>query len=64
MTKGTPSKGKKSKGRTHRICRRCGRHAYHTAKKICAACGYGKSSKLRKTNYMAKRVNRERKHGK
>merc|ERR1739842_267312 len=35
MTKGTSSFGK-----THTICRRCGRASYHIQKKVCAACGY------------------------
>ena len=45
MSKGTPS----SSGghRTHISCRRCGRHAYHMRKSVCAACGYGKTAKLR-----------------
>ncbi|MBS3772678.1 MAG: 50S ribosomal protein L37e [Candidatus Thermoplasmatota archaeon] len=45
MTKGTPSKS--GGGKTHIICRRCGKHAYHIRKKVCAACGFGKSSKRR-----------------
>ncbi|MFO8132339.1 MAG: 50S ribosomal protein L37e [Thermoplasmatota archaeon] len=45
MTKGTPSKS--GGGKTHIICRRCGKHAYHVRKKVCAACGFGKSSKRR-----------------
>ncbi|RLE41441.1 50S ribosomal protein L37e [Candidatus Woesearchaeota archaeon] len=40
MVKGTPSMGKKSKGKTHIRCRRCGRRAYHVRKKKCASCGY------------------------
>jgi len=49
MTKGTASKmgGKK----THTICRRCGKHAYHVQKKVCAACGFGKTSKMRGYNW-------------
>jgi large subunit ribosomal protein L37e len=49
MTKGTASKmgGKK----THTICRRCGKHAYHVQKKVCAACGFGKTSKIRSYNW-------------
>ena len=45
MSKGTPSKfgGKKS----HIRCRRCGKHAYNVKEKVCGACGYGKSKKLR-----------------
>jgi len=39
--------GKRSKGKSHIMCRRCGRHSYHASHKICASCGFGKSSKLR-----------------
>ncbi len=46
MTKGTPSMGKKNKI-SHIRCRRCGRVAYKTNTKQCAACGYGKTAKLR-----------------
>ena len=46
MTKGTPSKGKRQK-KTHIACRRCGKRAYHIRRKICAACGYGKSAKIK-----------------
>jgi len=46
MSKGTPSK--EGGGKTHIICRRCGRHAYNARKKYCAACGYGRSKRLRK----------------
>lgn len=49
MTKGTPSKmgGK----RAHTICRRCGKHAYNIQKRVCASCGFGKTSKMRKYNW-------------
>jgi large subunit ribosomal protein L37e len=49
MSKGTPSKS--GGGTTHIVCRRCGKHAYHVRKKICAACGFGKSSKRRDYNW-------------
>ena len=45
MGKGTPSKS--GGGKTHIVCRRCGRHAYHVRKKRCAACGFGESKRLR-----------------
>ena len=45
--KGTPSMGKKNK-KTHIRCRRCGKNSYHVRKKVCASCGFGKSSKIRK----------------
>ncbi|MBD3318567.1 50S ribosomal protein L37e [Candidatus Woesearchaeota archaeon] len=54
--KGTASQGKKSSGKSHIPCRRCGRSAYHVRKKACASCGYGKSKKLR--NYSWQTLNR------
>lgn len=45
MTKGTPSMGKKSKGKLHIICRRCGSKSYHMKRKECSKCGYGKTPK-------------------
>ncbi|MEM3587061.1 MAG: 50S ribosomal protein L37e [Candidatus Jordarchaeaceae archaeon] len=53
MTKGTPSMGKKNK-KTHIRCRRCGKHSYNITKKYCAACGYGRSKKLRKYSWQTK----------
>lgn len=55
MVKGTPSKGKMNK-RTHILCRRCGKHSYHVRDKECAACGFGKSSKLRKFSWQWKKL--------
>jgi len=49
MAKGTPSMGKKSPKRLHIKCRRCGKMSYHMKRSVCASCGYGKSSRLRKT---------------
>jgi large subunit ribosomal protein L37e len=60
LTKGTPSRGLHSKGKTHIICRRCGRRAFNVAKGYCAACGYGKSKKIRKYSWQNKKVNRIR----
>ncbi|MFX1252037.1 MAG: 50S ribosomal protein L37e [Promethearchaeota archaeon] len=40
MTKGTPSKGKRSGKKTHIPCRRCGKRSYHVQKKRCASCGF------------------------
>jgi len=51
MVKGTPSQGKKSSGKLHIMCRRCGKRAYHMKKSICASCGFGKSAKLRHYNW-------------
>jgi large subunit ribosomal protein L37e len=53
MTKGTASKigGKRS----HTICRRCGKHAFHIQKRVCASCGFGASSKIRHYNWIKNR---------
>ncbi len=56
MTKGTPSMGKRSRGKTHIRCRRCGRHSYNVRKKYCASCGFGRSKRLRKYKWEKKRV--------
>jgi len=58
--KGTPSMGKRSKGKTHIKCRRCGRHAYNVAKGYCAACGFGRSRRIRRYFWSSRKVNRER----
>ena len=58
--KGTPSMGKRSKGKTHIRCRRCGRHAYNVAKGYCAACGFGRSRRIRRYSWSSRKVNRER----
>ena len=47
MVKGTPSFGLRNK-KTHIICRRCGKRSYHVRDKMCSACGFGKSSRLKK----------------
>ncbi|MBW3013470.1 50S ribosomal protein L37e [Candidatus Woesearchaeota archaeon] len=54
MTKGTPSMGMHSKGKSHIYCRRCGSHSYHIRKKKCASCGYGASPKLRTYSWQKK----------
>ncbi len=54
MSKGTPSMGKRS-GRVHIACRRCGSISYHLRHKICSACGFGKSTRMRKYNWIHKR---------
>lgn len=58
MTKGTPSKGKHNKTKSHTRCRRCGKRTYHLQKRVCASCGYGKSAKLRKYNWNKKNRSR------
>jgi large subunit ribosomal protein L37e len=52
--------GKRSKGKTHIRCRRCGRHAYNVSKGYCAACGFGRSSRIRRYSWSSKKVNRVR----
>ena len=54
MTKGTPSK--KGGKTVHTICRRCGKHAFNIQKKVCAACGFGKSKKIRKYNWIRQKA--------
>ncbi|MBI4145676.1 50S ribosomal protein L37e [Candidatus Woesearchaeota archaeon] len=49
--KGTYSMGRRNKGGTHIICRRCGRHSYHARKKACASCGFGKTTHMRHYNW-------------
>ncbi|MCX8204377.1 MAG: 50S ribosomal protein L37e [Candidatus Nezhaarchaeota archaeon] len=59
MVKGTTSFGKHGRGRTHIVCRRCGRHSFNITKRYCAACGFGRSSKLRKYSWQTKKLNRQ-----
>ncbi|MBP2143437.1 large subunit ribosomal protein L37e [Methanococcus voltae] len=60
MSKGTPSQGKHNKGSNHIICRRCGKRSYHVRKKVCAACGFGRSAKLKRFAWQWKKFNGER----
>ncbi|MCD6402745.1 MAG: 50S ribosomal protein L37e [Candidatus Aenigmarchaeota archaeon] len=60
MVKGTPSFGKHQKI-THIRCRRCGRHSYNIRKGYCAACGFGRSSKLRDYAWRNRDIRRNRK---
>ncbi len=48
--------GKRSRGKTHIRCRRCGRHSYNVRKKYCAACGFGRSKRLREYRWEKKRA--------
>ena len=59
MTKGTPSMGKKNKV-SHIRCRRCGRASYNRQTRICAACGYGKTAKIRTYSWLTHDVRRQR----
>jgi len=60
VTKGTPSFGKHGRSKTHIICRRCGRRAFNVAKGYCAACGFGRSRRMRRYSWQTKKVNRVR----
>ncbi|NPA96777.1 MAG: 50S ribosomal protein L37e [Crenarchaeota archaeon] len=60
MGKGTPSFGKMSKKVTHIKCRRCGRVAFNVAKGYCAACGFGRSKRMRRYSWQNKKYNRKR----
>ncbi|MCD6154627.1 MAG: 50S ribosomal protein L37e [Candidatus Verstraetearchaeota archaeon] len=60
MTKGTTSFGKRGRRKTHIRCRRCGRHSYNVRKKYCAACGFGRSSRIRRYSWANKKFNRVR----
>ncbi|KAK2710919.1 large ribosomal subunit protein eL37A-like [Artemia franciscana] len=57
MTKGTSSFGKRH-NKTHTLCRRCGRSAYHIQKSRCAQCGYP-DAKRRKYNWSEKAKRRK-----
>ncbi|MHC1625281.1 MAG: 50S ribosomal protein L37e [Methermicoccaceae archaeon] len=43
MSKGTPSMSGGYK--THMRCRRCGNISYNKKRKVCASCGFGRSTK-------------------
>jgi large subunit ribosomal protein L37e len=55
MVKGTHSQGKHAKGKTHIVCRRCGKRTMHKTTGVCASCGYGKSAKLRNYTWSKKK---------
>merc|ERR1712080_184014 len=52
MTKGTWAFGKR-RNKTHTLCRRCGKVAFHIQKKVCPPCGYP-AAKIRKYNWSIK----------
>ncbi len=54
--KGTPSQGRKNKGNTHGICRRCGHKSFNRAKGYCSYCGFGRSKRWRKYNWAVKKA--------
>ncbi|MFC1487247.1 50S ribosomal protein L37e [Thermoproteota archaeon] len=58
VSKGTSSFGKRAHKVLHIKCRRCGRRAYNVKSKKCAACAYGKSTKIRRYSWQNKTLNR------
>ncbi|MCE4617205.1 MAG: 50S ribosomal protein L37e [Desulfurococcales archaeon] len=60
MGKGTPSMGKHGRSKTHIRCRRCGRNSFNVAKGYCAACGFGRSKRIKRYSWQSKKVNRIR----
>ncbi|OYT66175.1 50S ribosomal protein L37e [Candidatus Bathyarchaeota archaeon ex4484_205] len=59
-TAGTTAFGRMNRKKTHVRCRRCGRRAFHVRHKVCAACGFGASSKLRRYSWTTKTLQRMR----
>jgi len=55
---GTTAMGRLHKKKTHGICRRCGRRAFHVRKGYCAACGFGSSAKLKAYSWATKPLTR------
>lgn len=53
--KGTPSFGKRNK-KTHIRCRRCGKNSYNARKGYCAACGFGRSKRIRRYSWQNKKI--------
>ncbi|NYT01805.1 MAG: 50S ribosomal protein L37e [Methanosarcinales archaeon] len=53
MSKGTPSRGKCQK-KSHIRCRRCGSISFNFNRKVCVACGFGTTKKLRSYKWMRK----------
>lgn len=49
----TKSMGKRNK-MTHKMCRRCGKRAYHITKHACSACGFGRGAKQRAYSWQQK----------
>ena len=57
---GTPAMGKRHK-KSHGLCIRCGKRAFHLQKKRCASCGYPQP-KMRRYNW-SKKAKRRRTRG-
>ncbi|HLC84660.1 MAG TPA: 50S ribosomal protein L37e [Candidatus Nanoarchaeia archaeon] len=48
MSKGTSAHGEHGKGKSHVPCRRCGYPSFHIRHKMCAKCGYGRTTTIRR----------------
>ncbi|MDI9646652.1 MAG: 50S ribosomal protein L37e [Archaeoglobales archaeon] len=55
MSDGTAAMGRRNRKRVHVRCRRCGRNSFHVRKGYCAACGFGRSEKLRSYSWVNKK---------
>jgi large subunit ribosomal protein L37e len=40
---------------THIACQRCGSISYHRRHKVCSACGFGRSTRIRGYRWVTKR---------
>jgi large subunit ribosomal protein L37e len=58
VSDGTASFGKRGRKTLHIKCRRCGNVSFHRRKGYCASCGFGRSKKLRRYNWVNKKKNR------
>ncbi len=58
MSDGTASMGKRGRKIVHVKCRRCGKVSFHKRKGYCAHCGFGRSKKIRKYNWLRKKKDR------
>ncbi len=58
MSDGTASFGKRGRKIVHIKCRRCGSVSFHRRKGYCASCGFGRSKRLRRYNWLKKKKDR------
>jgi len=61
MVRGTPAQGKKGRGSTHIICRRCGSHSLRKKSGECSHCGFGRSAKVTNHAWTKKYVTNRKK---
>ncbi len=57
-TAGTTAFGRMHKKKIHKRCPRCGRRAFNIRKGFCAACGFGRDSKIRRYSWARKTLTR------